>query len=82
MLNPKILQEKQIKSPFIIYAYFEGTFFLEIMETKMYINLILKNIKNMLFVVIFINWNVLMINLVSLLNHTQMKMLFTILLAV
>ena len=41
-----------------------------------------KNIKNILLVVMVINQYVLMINLVSLSNHTQTKMLFTLLLVV
>ena len=41
-----------------------------------------RNIKTMLLVVIAINWYMLMINSVSLLNQTQVKMLFTILLTV
>ena len=40
------------------------------------------NIKTMLLAVMVINQYVLMINLVSLLSHTQTKMLFTILLLV
>ena len=37
-----------------------------------------RNIKNILLVVMAINWYVLMISLVSLLKHTQVKMQFTI----
>ena len=53
---------------------------LTIMERKIQMNFILTNIKNLLPVVMVIK--VLMINLVSLLNHTSAKMLFTALLAV
>ena len=42
----------------------------KIMESKMQMNLILTNIKNMLLVVMVINWYVLMICLLSLSNHT------------
>ena len=45
-------------------------------------SLILTNIKNMLLVAVVINQYVLMINLVSYLNHTSAKMLFTISFAV
>ena len=55
---------------------------LEIIESKIQMSLILTNIKNMLLVVMVMNYYVLMINLVSLLNHTSVKTLFTILLAV
>ena len=50
--------------------------FLKIMESKIHMNLILTNMKNMLLVVIIMNQYVLMINVVSLLNDTQAKMLF------
>ena len=40
------------------------------MESEIQMSLILKNIKNMLLVVMVINQSVLMINLVSLLNRT------------
>ena len=43
---------------------------LEIIESKIQMSLILTNIKNMLLVVMVMNYYVLMINLVSLLNHT------------
>ena len=43
---------------------------LKIIESKIQMSLILTNIKNMLLVVMVMNYYVLMINLVSLLNHT------------
>ena len=72
--------ERKIKSPFrqILKVFY----CLKIMKGKIQISVTLTNIKSMLLVVMAINQYVLMINCVSLLNHTQAKMLFTILLAV
>ena len=49
------------------------------MGSKIQMSLIQANIKNMLLSVMAINYYVLMINLISLLSHTWVKMLFVIL---
>ena len=69
MLNSKIIERKR-KSPFIIYTDFESILVPEIMKNKIQINLIQTNIKNILLPFIAINYYVLMINLVNVLNLT------------
>ena len=49
----------------------------KIIESKIQISLIQTDTKNMLLVVTAINQHVLMINVVSILSHTQAKILFT-----
>ena len=61
---------RKIKSPFMIYADFESILVTEDNGSKIKMSLILANIKNLLAVVMVINYYVLMINLVSLLSHT------------
>ena len=81
ILNTKVLKGKQNHhSRSIPILKLFGC--LKIMESKIQMSLLLINIKNMLLVVMVTNQYVLMIKLVNLLNNTQAKMLFTILLAV
>ena len=61
---------RKIKSPFMIYADFESILVTEDNGSKIKMSLILANIKNLLAVVMVINYYVLMINLVSFLSHT------------
>ena len=61
--------ERKIKSQFISYADFESTLVSEDNGKQNQIILILPNIKNMLLVVMVINWYVLTRNLVSFLNY-------------
>ena len=72
--------ERKIKSPF--EQILKVSYCLKIMKGKIQMSVTLTNIKSMLLVVMAINQYALMINCISLLNHTQAKMLFTILLAV
>ena len=60
----------KMKSPFMIYAYFERTLVPTDNGKQNPNESWLTNIKNMLPVVMVINYYVLIINLVNLLNHT------------
>ena len=53
-LNSKIMKKK-IKPPFMIYTDFESILVQKIMESKMQMNLIRANIKNILLEVMAIN---------------------------
>ena len=74
--------KRKTKSPFMIYANFKSILVPEDNESKILKILILTNTKNMLLAVISTNHFVLMISLVSVLDHISVKMLFTILLIV
>ena len=69
MLNSRIFFTK-MKSPFMIYAYFERALVPTDNGKQNPNESWLTNIKNMLPVVMVINYYVLIINLVNLLNHT------------
>ena len=47
--------EKKVKSPFMIYAYFESILVLKIIESKIQMSLMSTNMKKMLLVVMVIN---------------------------
>ena len=66
----------------MIYADFESILVPEDNEKQNQKSLIQTNIKNILLAVMAINQYVLMISLVNLLKHTQVKIEFTILLMV
>ena len=72
--------ERKVKSPFMIYAHFDSILRQKILESKIQMNLIQANIRNMLLAVMVIIQFGLMINLVNLLGHTYVKILFIILL--
>ena len=74
--------KRKTKLPFMIYANFKSILVPEDNESKILKILILTNTKNMLLAVISTNHFVLMISLVSVLDHISVKMLFTILLIV
>ena len=75
--------ERKVKSLFMLYVDFESILVPEDNgKQNLYTSLIQTNIKKMLLAVMAMNQYVLIINLVSLLSHTYVKMLFTILLIV
>ena len=76
--------ERKIKRPYKVYADIESILVPQDKKRNIQMNFITKRAKNknMMLAVMAINQYVLMINLVNLVNHTQVKIMFAVLIII